>query len=230
MAVFMCGRPEAPPLYKGAFADNSWDKIARACQANEVPDTWLVGDSKSMTINGTSYEVVIIGKNHDTYSDGTGVAPLTFQLKNCYATNYAMHSSDDNSFGWTNCAMRKTSLPAILALFPDEVKNNIRQVNKLASKGYQQSAIDTSADFLFLLSEIEVLGSAVMSRPGEGRRYEYFTVQGRAAKTNSYGSISWWVRSPRGESSTQYCCINTTGGYDYSAAGTARGVSPAFCF
>ena len=63
-----------------AFAANSWETIIAACQSGNVPDSWAVGDSKPMAINGTNYQIDIIGKNHDVYTDGSGTAPLTFQL------------------------------------------------------------------------------------------------------------------------------------------------------
>ena len=125
---------------KDTFADNDWSAIIAACQSGSVPDTWVVGNSKTMTINGTSYQVDIIGKSHDTYTAG-GTAPLTFQLHDCYATTYQMNSSNTNAGGWTSCAMRSTHLPAILALMPSEVQAGIKEVNKLTSAGSQSSTM-----------------------------------------------------------------------------------------
>ena len=48
--------------YDPVFANNDWATIISACQANAVPATWVVGSSKSMTINGASYQIDIIGK------------------------------------------------------------------------------------------------------------------------------------------------------------------------
>ena len=104
---------------KGNFADNDWAFIIEACHSGSVPSTWVVGNSKPMTINGASYQVDIIGKNHDTYASG-GKASLTFQLHDCYSEKN-MNSTITNAGGWTSCAMRSTYLPAILALMPTEV-------------------------------------------------------------------------------------------------------------
>ena len=71
--------------YEANFADNTWAQIIKACQKKIIPTTWKVGDQKAMTINGISYQIDIIGKNHDDYSDGSGKAPLTFQMHDCYA-------------------------------------------------------------------------------------------------------------------------------------------------
>lgn len=151
--------PRKRNQYDPVFANNTWAKIIKACQNKEVPETWVVGNQKAMTINGADYLIDIIGKNHDNYSDGSGKAPLTFQLHDCYGTQYAMNSSGTNRGGWKSCAMRSTHLPAILALMPTEVQNGIREVNKLTSAGSKSATINTTADKLFLLSEIEIFGS-----------------------------------------------------------------------
>lgn len=44
------------------FSNSSWAEIIAACHAGFVPDTWVVGDSKPMAINGTNYQIDIIGK------------------------------------------------------------------------------------------------------------------------------------------------------------------------
>ena len=56
-----------------------------------------------MFINGTEYQIDIIGKGHDDYADGSGKAPLTFQLHDCYGELKNMNSSNTNVGGWTNC-------------------------------------------------------------------------------------------------------------------------------
>ena len=214
---------------KDNFADNDWSDIIAACHSGSVPSTWVVGNSKTMTINGKSYQVDIIGKNHDTYTTG-GKAPLTFQLHDCYADMKAMNSSDTNSGGWTSCAMRSTHLPAILALMPTEVQNGIREVNKMTSAGRKSSTINTTADKLFLLSEIEIFGSVSYSKSGEGTQYDYYKAGNSKVKNYNGSTNTWWERSPRGNSSTNFCSVDSGGGAHYYGASTARGVAFGFCF
>ena len=211
------------------FANNDWSAIIAACQSGSVPSTWVVGNSKTMTINGTSYQIDIIGKNHDTYTAG-GTAPLTFQLHDCYGTKYAMNSSNTNSGGWTSCAMRSTRLPAILALMPSEVQAGIKEVNKLTSAGSQSSTINTTADKLFLLSEIEIFGSTTYSKAGEGSQYAYYSAGNSKVKNFSGSAAAWWERSPSGSNSTAFCFV---GSYGYASTGYASnsyGVAFGFCF
>lgn len=221
---------KAPVTYQANFADNTWAQIIDACHKNQVPDTWVVGNQKTMTINGADYVIDIIGKGHDDYADGSGKAPLTFQMHDCYGEEYAMNSSNTNKGGWTSCAMRQTHLPAILALMPMEVQNGIREVNKLTSAGSQSSTINTTADKLFLLSEIEIFGSTSSSVAGEGTQYAYFKVGNSKVKNQNGSAINWLERSPFSGNSYFFCSVNDSGFAAFNFANLTIGVSFGFCF
>ena len=229
MSVFFRRRGKASLVLDDNFANNSWKSIIAACQSGNVPDSWAVGDSKMMTINGTSYQIDIIGKNHDTYTAG-GTAPLTFQLHDCYATTYAMNSSNTNEGGWKNCAMRRTHLPAILALMPPEVQNGIREVNKLTSAGGWSSTINTTADKLFLLSEIEIFGSVSYSNSGEGMQYDYYKAGNSSVKNYNGSTDNWWGRSPDSFATAYFCYVDTGGYPGHNNAIAEFRVAFAFCF
>ena len=218
------------PSYDPVFANNTWEQIIAACHNNEVPDTWKVADQKTMTINGVDYQIDIIGKNHDDYSDGSGKAPLTFQLHDCYGETKSMNGPRTNSGGWTSCAMRQTHLPAILALMPTEVQSGIREVNKLTSAGNQSATINTTADKLFLLSEIEIFDSVNHSKSGEGTQYDYYKAGNSKVKNQKGSAQNWWGRSPRGSDSTGFCLVDIYGNADYRRANNAFGVAFGFCF
>ena len=228
MSVFFRRRGKASVL-DAIFANNSWEAIIAACQSGSVPDSWAVGDSKMMTIGGTDYQIDIIGKNHDTYTAG-GKAPLTFQMHNCYGTKYKMNSSNTNIGGYDSSAMHTTHLPAILALMPSEVQAGIKEVNKLTSAGSQSSTINTTADKLFLLSEIEIFGSVTYSKAGEGSQYAYYSAGNSEVKNFSGSANAWWERSPNGSSSTSFCLARRGGGPGYGGASGSYGVAFAFCF
>ena len=213
---------------KGNFADNDWASIIEACHSGSVPSTWVVGNSKHMTINGASYQVDIIGKNHDTYAAG-GKAPLTFQLHDCYSKK-DMNSTITNAGGWTSCAMRSTYLPAILALMPTEVQNGIREVNKLTSADSSSSTIKTTADKLFLLSEIEIFGSTTLSVPGEGTQYDYYKAGNSVVKNYNGSADYWWERSPVSGYNGGFCRVDPDGDASFFNANAVYGVAFGFCF
>lgn len=195
-----------------------------------MPDTWVVGNQKTMTIDGVDYAIDIIGKYHDTYSDGSGTAPLTFQLHDCYSGFYVMNSSNTNASGWTSCAIRAERLPAILALMPGEAQAGIKEVNKLTSAGSQSSTINTTADKLFLLSEIEIFGGTSYSTPGEGTQYEYYKVGNSKVKHENGNTVIWWERSPVGVDTAAFCYVANGGYADNGGASGSCSISFAFCF
>lgn len=210
------------------FYNNSWENIIRACQYNIIPDTWEIGDEKQMNINGLPYFVAIIDKGHDPYADGSGYAPLTFHLRNCYGVA-KIHSSNANSVSWEGCTMRTTTLPSIKALMPVEVQAAIRQVNKLTSAGGGKSSIITTADDLFLLSEVEVFGKVTHSKSGEGSQYAYYAAGNTKIKTAGGAARFWWERSPYGAGANFFCGVSTSGAADYNS-NADYGVAFAFCF
>lgn len=219
----------APP-YDPVFANNTWEQIIAACHNNEVPDTWKVADHKPMTINGVDYQIDIIGKNHDDYSDGSGKAPLTFQLHDCYNIAKAMHSTAANTMGWTQCSMRVENLPIILKQMPADVQSGIREVNKISSSGSKKPSLETTKDNLFLLSEVEVFGSSSNSLSGEGTQYDYYKAGNSTVKNFNGNAYDWWERSPTANSTRYYCNVKSTGSSVNSSANVNRGVAFGFCF
>lgn len=218
--------------YDPVFANNDWAAIIEACHANEVPDTWVADGScyKDMDIGGKAYRIDIIGKNHDDLSDGTGKAPLTFQMHDCYDTTYQMNSSNTNAGGWRDCQMRTQTMPALKALLPAEVQSGIREVNKLTSAGNQSSIIVTTSDELFLLSEIEIFGSTTYSFAGEGTQYDYYKAGNSKGKNLSGSAAFWGERSPISSGSAYFCGVNIDENAYWNGAGILYGVPFSFCF
>lgn len=219
-----------PITYKDNFADNSWVEIAHACQNNKVPSTWAVGDIKTMKIGSSTYNVKIIGKNHDIYADGSGVAPLTFQTD--AITKRVMNSSRTNAGGWDGSEMYAYLNDVNTGLINSiEFKDYIKPVSKDTNIGYVDAGrtmataedIRTTADRLFLLSVIEVFGTQNFEAyNAEGTRYAYYA--------NGGSSSSWWMRTPL--CTDDYYFFHNeraSGGYG-SSANNSNYFSFAFCF
>ena len=208
------------------FGNNSWAAIIKACQEKQVPNTWNVGDSCNMTINNKTYAIDIIGKNHDDYADGSGKAPLTFQMHTTYATQYKMNGAEDNSCGWVNCLVRTyNAFPKLKQVMPAEVVTALKAVTKKTTAGGASSAIDTTEDTLFLLSEIEVQGTRTHSYAGEGTQYAYYQTAANRKKNRA-----WYLRSPRISSTTCFCRTGWSGEADWSVASEVDGIAAAWCF
>ena len=208
------------------FGNNSWAAIIKACQEKQVPNTWNVGDRCNMTINNKTYAIDIIGKNHDDYADGSGKAPLTFQMHTCYATEYKMNNSGSNTGGWADCLLRTTGgFKIIKSKMPAEVVAALKAVTKKTTAGGASSAIDTTEDTLFLLSEIEVQGTQTHSYAGEGTQYAYYQTAANRKKNSA-----WYLRSPRISSTTCFCRTGWSGEADWSVASEVDGIAAAWCF
>ena len=113
---------------------------------------------------------------------------------------------------------------------PTEVQNGIREVNKLTSAGSQSATINTTADKLFLLSEIEIFGSVSYSKSGEGTQYDYYKAGNSKVKKFNGSASFWWERSPYGSNSACFCSVYSGGGAGYDGASGANGVAFGFCF
>ena len=215
--------------FSSNFASNTWEQIIAVCHSGSVPDTWVAGDSKTMTIGGANYRFDIVGKNHDTYTAG-GIAPLTFGLHDCYGTTYPMNSSGTNSTGWDGSKMRTKTLPAILAKMPENIQNGIREVNKLTTAGNQSATINTTADKLFTFSEMEVYGRAEYSHSGEGKQYDYYKAGNSKVKKVGGEASWWWLRSPTDNSAYHFCTVGSDGSAVNGNASNSGGVCFGFCF
>lgn len=113
--------------------ENDWSVIRDVSDASEGSNYWAVGDRKAVTVNGTvgtqaingTYYVYILGFNHNSSREGTGITFGTFKTAlsggtdiclidshyNDYSTGgqkwFNMnHSSNTNSGGWKGCDLR----------------------------------------------------------------------------------------------------------------------------
>ena len=108
--------------------NNDWDAISSV--SDEGANYWSVGDVKMITLNGTACGVTfsnrqlglyILGFNHNSATEGTGITFGTFKTALTSGTDVAiapssggtqMNSSGTNAGGWKNSAMRNTHLGA----------------------------------------------------------------------------------------------------------------------
>ena len=220
--------PIALPPIGTALNDMTWEQIRDISDAGKASNYFVVGDTKNITLDGVSYPVQIIGFNHDTKTDG-GTAGITFQLVDCLNTTYPMNSSNTNVGGWKSSAMR-TRMDTFFSQLPSDLQSAIKAVNKLVSVGNNTSTIETVSDKLFLLSEVEIMGSNYYSFAGEGSQYAYYQASNSKVKKVNGSANAWWGRSPVNDSGeTYFCSINSEGRQSIGEASNRYGVSFAFC-
>jgi hypothetical protein len=221
------------PFVVGATLEaTSWDNIAAVSKFGQAPNYWKVGDKKNITVNGVTYAAQIIGFDHDTLTTADGSrtkAGITFQLVDCLKTTYSMNGSNTNVNGWRGSTMRTSTMATLLNQLSSDLKSVLKFVNKITSKGNNQSGLETTSDKLFLLSEIEVFGATQYSYAGEGKQYEYYTAGNSTIKKVNGSANTWWERSPRSGDTDYFCFVNNNGNADYNAASVSFGVSFGFC-
>ena len=230
-------------IYEAVFENNSWDDIITACQNNEVPSTWAVGDTKTMTIGEQNIEVMIIGKNHDEYADG-GIAPLTFQTVNV-VERHTMNTEATDVGGWDGSEMYSYLNGDLLNSI--EFKDSIKAVKKTTNIGKTDAGegditVETTNDKLFLLSSAEVFDlsdSTLEHYTKEGSQYAYYAAaeinteeeNSNAGKTLDGEMVNWWTRSPRASTNNYFRVVFDEGLLGNTEANdTVVGISFGFCF
>ena len=113
--------------------ENDWSVIKSIADASQGANYWAVGDRKAVTVNGTvgtqaingTYYVYILGFDHNSSREGTGITFGTFKtalsggtdicLVDSHYNDYSTggqkwfnmnHSSNTNSGGWKGCDLR----------------------------------------------------------------------------------------------------------------------------
>jgi len=190
------------------FGSNSWAVIAAACAAGKVPDSWALGAKKSISFRGENWNVVIIGKNHDTlsqldektgtgYNGGTGKAALTLQFENCVETAPIYESTSGVTYvDWRTTDMFTKTLPGIENDLPADLRPYLRTVVKQTYqwvwKQYDdtwQNDYATTDQRVTILSEKESRGTG---RAGNGsptdRQYAWYQQSGSTGRIPKSGA------------------------------------------
>lgn len=208
--------------------DTDWADIDICGRLGMAQQFFKVGDSKTVNIGGTNYEVQIIGFNHDDNVSG-GKAAYSFQLVDCLNQTQQMNTSNTNTGGWNGSAMRgrmstyKSQLPATL-------RNVIKTVKKKSGTGGgSSSGTQQTNDDLFLLSEIEIFGTTTYSVAGEGTQYEWYKAGNSRIKKVNGSANAWWERSPFSGSTIFFCNVGSSGNATGDTANISYGVSFGFC-
>lgn len=208
--------------------DTDWADIDICGRLGMAQQFFKVGDSKTVNIGGTNYEVQIIGFNHDDKVSG-GKAAYSFQLVDCLNQTQQMNTSNTNTGGWNGSAMRgrmstyKSQLPAAL-------RNVIKTVKKKSGTGGgSSSGTQQTNDDLFLLSEIEIFGTTTYSVAGEGTQYEWYKAGNSRIKKVNGSAYDWWERSPRSGNTYGFCGVGGSGSASGYGADYSCGVSFGFC-
>ena len=197
-----------------------------------------IGDQVTLSLNGTNYAFDVIGFNHDTLTTSTaygattktGKAGITFQMHDLFATYYPMNSSNTNSGGWKNSAMRTSTMATMKNYLPSAWQTAIKPVNKASGiGGGSSSGTETVSDSCFLLAEIEIFGSTNYSVSGEGTQYAYYKAGNSKVKNKGGSADHWWTRSTNPGTNDDFCHVFILGNASRGYANKRYSVAFGFC-
>lgn len=214
------------PAKGASFSSMTWNDIGIISDNGMASEYFAIGDTKTIDINGTSYDIAIYDFDHDDKADGSGKAGMTIGLVNCIKSYETMEGGVYSNTAWNNCYIRKTDLPAIYNKLPQELRNVIKSVSKVSRVASTSVAasLETTIDTLFLFSDDEIGINYNNSSSSEGSKYPIFTdASSRIKKKGDNGdTCTWWTRSTS-TTSGYFVYVKTDGYMHIKAANTADG-------
>ena len=230
-----------------AFRDDSWTTIADNVK-NGNTSLYNVGDTKKITVDGTSYTVRLA--NNSTPSECSGTV---FSQTACGFVIEFVDIIEEEYMGQTSW---ETSIPrsylngSFYNNLPSELKSIITSTKVISGK--YSTGVNETTDKLYLLSPREVWGNITTGDTSynNSRQLDYYKNLGvtttnyeNAIKKYNGSNSSWWLRSAYNSSYTlallsdiiaapsgcDYFVVTSNGNYGNDFSETAQlGISPAF--
>ncbi|MDD7314779.1 MAG: DUF6273 domain-containing protein [Bacilli bacterium] len=246
--------------------DNDWATIKSVADKSQGSNYWAVGDTKQITINGTLSDsltlsnyntwVYIIGFDHNSEKEGTGIAFQGFKTAQSNGTNialcdgvysiantsgrrFSMNNSDSTSGGWNGCNMRNNTLPVVKAALPSDlqaaIKTTTLYTDNTGGGGDVASYVTSTQDELYLLAEFEIFGARTYANSAERnhqKQYAYYIAGNSKIKykhDSTAIAATWWERSVEATTITyRFCDVSDYGNADSSVSDRSYGLAPAF--
>ena len=220
-----------------ALSDNSWMMIKLASQANSIPSTWNIGDTKTFTYNGDTYTARLVdktGKYKRASDDST--AYLGFEVTELLP-DYEVYNRTDNNAPNDSQLLVKMNSGTIWDNMDADLKSVLETVKvKVAQNGDSSTIIDWEGK-LFLPREHDLFSIRSGSVPSEWnsiRQDEYYQendtndARRKCRKTSSLGNDYYWTTSPYVSYRTRTCIIASGGSASMDYPGSSYGVAVRF--
>ena len=227
--------------------------IGKKSYSNYKPWVYILGFNHNAEKEGDNRIHFGCFRSSETYSATNSIAldDSKYEL-NVDSTGYfSMNSTDTNSGGWKSSQMRTIVLGAdatspssaanntFLKALPSDLKAVMKQCAKYTSNsdeiGNSASYVTATNDWVWLLSEFEVLGSRTYANSAEQNyqeQYQYYK-NGNSKKkykqSSPVNNVYWLCRSPYAAASLYFCRISSGGTANNAKGNTSNGVAPGFC-
>ena len=223
-----------------------------------IGEYWSIGDTRDIDmayIRSTPVTLVIIGIEHDDIENDGGKAAISVQTSDCVSGGVMNSTAQGYAYSlWSTSERRTWCNGTFKDALPEYIQNLIKPITKITNRhGYRSGAPyrgqTTTIDYVFLLSEFEVAGSAGVDTSDssygdvgeDGVQYEYMkTASNRFRSTNGtkyYGSGGyrytdlWWLRSSalHDKNNSFFIFVDGSGTITCTSANQPEGLAPAFC-
>ena len=245
--------------------NNDWETIKQVADASAGESYWAVGDTKQITMNGKvsdgltlsnySTYVYIIGFNHNSSVEGTGIAFGGFKTAASGGTDVAlcdsgynanktsgqwfnMNNSQSNAGGWKSSLMRSTTLPLVKSALPSDLQAVLKTTtiysDNTGGSSDTASYVTATQDKLYLLAEFEIFGARTYANSAERnyqQQYDYYVAGNSKVKYRHDSTatvVAWWERSVYAMGAGNFCIVNTNGTANFNYAYRSRGLAVAF--
>ena len=223
-------------MFSATLDDFSWAEINQIGQSGFASKLFSIGDSKEVTIGEETIAFEIIGFDHDDLSSSDGKAAFTFFAKNVLNEDRQMHSQVSN-VEFIKSSLYSWMTSTLLNKLPEDLISVIKTVKKKTMKYPTETDTKLYSMRIFLLSASEIYppNSAYYPSPfdfDEGARYPAFTTYDTWLRRKAGGKqSSYWLRSPRYNSSYEYSYVvyGTSNYASSQSVATKDGVCFAFC-
>lgn len=239
-------KKDLAPKYDPVFGNNDWRTIKYAMQNQDMPATWLVGDTKEFVgKDGNTYHARLYDKQvgRYDYSDGSGRKTngvIGFVELPNKRTNW--NFSGGNVGGLANSLIRKnlnglegfqTGKNFMTDIIPDDLRPLLEEVNIVtATGGISYTGTSTSANKLFPPCYINVKTSTTPQYVAEGSLWDYYTTHTTDADrkkvlvTNLTSYEAYWLASPISVSTNSVNIVGKDGATSFASADGNQFVAP----
>lgn len=226
--------------------------IGTKSYSNYQPWVYILGFNHNATYEGNNTIHFGCFQSAQSYSSTGSIALDDSNYNSQTSTPLAFHmnTTNTNSGGWQSSIIRTQVLDAdassatsgssnsFLAALPSDLQAVLKQCTKYTNNTGQtssQSAVTSTQDWVFLLSEYEVQGAITYSNSYEQnyqQQYQYYANGNSKIKYRQSSPSTaawWWLRSPGASGGGSFCDVGAGGSASYLIASSSGGLAPGFC-
>lgn len=222
-----------------SFAECTWAEIAQYAADGVASQAFSVGDTRTETIDGRSYELIIYDFDHyslvtadSSYNNGSGKAAIVIGFKDVFKT-IVQYGDDNGSPDWEESNLYYfLNTPFISSKLPSDITAVIRPVY-VPSRRITSTTVKNVSCKAFVSSAYEIWGEPSdyghSDDASEGPQYAYYAAGNAAKKSYLYltRTSCWFLDS---WSSYELIAVTTNSTSEsVSKDSNAVKFSPVFC-